>query len=92
MSSSPSTTLPIVRGAWRLLKESIDVLLEVTPTHIAPREVRAALRGVWALELVGSAEARKALEAFAKGEAGLTLTDESAASLRRLAKPVGPRP
>ena len=37
------TTLFIVHGAWRLLRESVDVLLEATPKHIALDDVRRAI-------------------------------------------------
>ena len=38
--------LLILRGSWRLLRESVDVLLEAAPTHIAPAAVREALTKV----------------------------------------------
>jgi len=37
------TTLFIVHGAWRLLRESVDVLLEATPKHIALDDVRRTI-------------------------------------------------
>lgn len=37
------TTLFIVHGAWRLLRESVDVLLEATPKHIVLDDVRRAI-------------------------------------------------
>lgn len=40
------TTLLIVRGAWTLVRESIDVLLEATPAHISCDDVRAALQAI----------------------------------------------
>ena len=40
------TTLLIVRGAWALVRESIDVLLEATPAHISCDDVRAALQAI----------------------------------------------
>lgn len=46
------TTALIVRGAWSLVRESVDVLLESTPSHIALNEVRAALEGIPAVESV----------------------------------------
>jgi cobalt-zinc-cadmium efflux system protein len=39
-------TLLIVRGAWRLVRESVDVLLEATPAHIALGAVRRELEEV----------------------------------------------
>lgn len=42
-------TVLIVRGAWRLVREAVDVLLESTPAHIdaaAVREAMAAVPGV----------------------------------------------
>ena len=38
--------LLILWGSWRLLRESVDVLLEATPTGIDPRQVRAAMAAV----------------------------------------------
>jgi cobalt-zinc-cadmium efflux system protein len=40
------TTLFIVHGAWRLLRESVDVLLEATPKHIALDDVRRAISAI----------------------------------------------
>ena len=40
------TTLFIVHGAWRLLRESVDVLLEATPKHIVLDDVRATIAGI----------------------------------------------
>ena len=40
------TTALIVRGAWTLVRESVDVLLESTPSHISLTEVRATLEGI----------------------------------------------
>jgi cobalt-zinc-cadmium efflux system protein len=45
-------TALIVRGAWRLVRESVDVLLESTPSHIALGDVRAALEGIPGVESV----------------------------------------
>lgn len=39
-------TLLIVRSAWRLIRESVDVLLEATPSHISLGSVRARLQSV----------------------------------------------
>jgi cobalt-zinc-cadmium efflux system protein len=46
------TTALIVRGAWRLVRESVDVLLESTPSHIALGNVRATLEGIPGVESV----------------------------------------
>jgi cobalt-zinc-cadmium efflux system protein len=46
------TTALIMRGAWTLVREAVDVLLESTPSHIALGEVRAALEGIPGVELV----------------------------------------
>jgi cobalt-zinc-cadmium efflux system protein len=40
------TTLFIVNGAWRLLRESVDVLLEAAPKHIPLDEVRRVIAGI----------------------------------------------
>jgi cobalt-zinc-cadmium efflux system protein len=46
------TTALIVRGAWTLVREAVDVLLESTPAHIALGDVRAALEGIPGVESV----------------------------------------
>lgn len=46
------TTALIVRGAWALVRESVDVLLESTPSHIALGDVRAVLEGIPGVESV----------------------------------------
>ena len=40
----------ILFGSWRLVKESVDVLLEATPTHIDLRAVRAAIARIEGVE------------------------------------------
>lgn len=44
--ASVVTTVFIVHGAWRLLRESVDVLLEAAPKHIALDEVRKCIAGI----------------------------------------------
>jgi len=46
------TSALIVRGAWRLVTESVDVLLEATPSHITLNQVRATLEGIPGVESV----------------------------------------
>jgi cobalt-zinc-cadmium efflux system protein len=46
------TTLLIVRSAWRLVRESVDVLLESAPAHISPGAVRAQLTAIPGIESV----------------------------------------
>jgi cobalt-zinc-cadmium efflux system protein len=46
------TTALIVRGAWTLVRESVDVLLESTPSHISLSEVRGKLEGIPGIESV----------------------------------------
>jgi cobalt-zinc-cadmium efflux system protein len=46
------TTALIVRGAWQLVRESVDVLLESTPSHIGLNDVRAGLQGIPGVESV----------------------------------------
>ncbi len=46
------TTALIIRGAWTLVRDSVDVLLESTPAHIAIGEVRATLEGISGVESV----------------------------------------
>jgi len=45
-------TLLIVRGAWRLVRESVDVLLESTPAHIAVGAVRKQLEAIPGIESI----------------------------------------
>jgi cobalt-zinc-cadmium efflux system protein len=40
------TTVLIVLGAWRLVRESVNVLLEASPSHIAPDVVRTTLESI----------------------------------------------
>ena len=42
----------VLRGAWRLVRESIDVLLEATPAHIPIDAVRAQLEAIPGIESV----------------------------------------
>ncbi|HVE78672.1 MAG TPA: cation diffusion facilitator family transporter [Gemmatimonadaceae bacterium] len=44
------TTALIVRGAWRLVAEAVDVLLEATPSHISAGAVRAQLQAIPGVE------------------------------------------
>ena len=46
------TTALIVRGAWSLVRESVDVLLEATPKHIQLDAVRATIEGIQGVESV----------------------------------------
>ncbi|MGH7718899.1 MAG: cation diffusion facilitator family transporter, partial [Gemmatimonadaceae bacterium] len=45
-------TLIVVRSAWRLVRESVDVLLESTPSHISTGAVRAQLEAIPGVESV----------------------------------------
>jgi cobalt-zinc-cadmium efflux system protein len=51
LASILSTTL-IVRGAWSLLRESVDVLLEGAPAHIPLDGVRARLEAIPGVESI----------------------------------------
>jgi cobalt-zinc-cadmium efflux system protein len=42
----------VLRGAWRLVRESVDVLLEATPAHIPIDAVRAQLEAIPGIESV----------------------------------------
>jgi cobalt-zinc-cadmium efflux system protein len=46
------TTVLIVRGAWALVREAVDVLMEASPEHIAIDDVRRALEGIDGVESV----------------------------------------
>ncbi|HJU74230.1 MAG TPA: cation diffusion facilitator family transporter [Gemmatimonadaceae bacterium] len=43
-------TLLVVRSAWRLVRESVDVLLEATPAHISLGAVRSQLEAIPGIE------------------------------------------
>ncbi len=45
-------TVLIGRGAWRLVRESVDILLEATPSHISAGAVRAQLAEIPGIESV----------------------------------------
>ncbi len=51
-AASLLSTALIVRGAWRLVSESVDVLLEASPRHITLSEVRARLEAIPNVESV----------------------------------------
>ncbi len=46
------TTVLIMRGAWRLVRESVDILLESTPSHIPLQAVRAQLEAIPGIQSV----------------------------------------
>lgn len=46
------TTVLIMRGAWRLVRESVDILLESTPAHIPMPAVRGQLEAIPGIESV----------------------------------------
>jgi len=46
------TTILIIVGAWRLVRESVDVLLEGAPAHIALDKVRERLESIPELESI----------------------------------------
>jgi cobalt-zinc-cadmium efflux system protein len=50
--ASVFVTLLILRSAWRLVRESVDVLLESTPAHISLGAVRAQLEAIPGVESV----------------------------------------
>jgi cobalt-zinc-cadmium efflux system protein len=50
--ASLATTLLIIAGAWRLVRESVDVLLEAAPSHIPLDSVRARLESIDGVESV----------------------------------------
>jgi cobalt-zinc-cadmium efflux system protein len=50
--ASMVVTLLVVRSAWRLVRESVDVLLEATPSHISLGRVREGLQAIGGIESV----------------------------------------
>ena len=50
--ASVFVTVLILRSAWRLVRESVDVLLESTPAHISLAAVRAQLEAIPGVESV----------------------------------------
>lgn len=45
-------TVLIMRGSWRLVRESVDILLESTPAHISTGSVRTQLTAIPGIESV----------------------------------------
>ncbi|MFL5582972.1 MAG: cation diffusion facilitator family transporter [Gemmatimonadaceae bacterium] len=50
--ASVLVTLFVVRGSWRLVRESVDILLESTPAHIPLGAVRQQLEAIPGIESV----------------------------------------
>ena len=50
--ASVLTTILIMRGAWQLVRESVDILLESTPAHIPLPAVRGQLEAIPGIESV----------------------------------------
>jgi len=50
--ASVLTTVVIMRGAWQLVRESVDILLESTPAHIPMPAVRGQLEAIPGIESV----------------------------------------
>ncbi|MFN2636059.1 MAG: cation diffusion facilitator family transporter [Gemmatimonadaceae bacterium] len=50
--ASMLTTVLIMRGAWKLVRESVDILLESTPAHIPLDAVRGQLEAIPGIESV----------------------------------------
>jgi cobalt-zinc-cadmium efflux system protein len=50
--ASLAMSVLVLRGAWRLVRESVDVLLESSPAHIAPDAVRRQLEAIPGIESV----------------------------------------
>jgi cobalt-zinc-cadmium efflux system protein len=50
--ASIAVTLLVIRSAWRLVRESVDVLLEATPSHISLGSVRSRLEELEGVESV----------------------------------------
>jgi hypothetical protein len=74
LASPPS--LEVKKRAQRLLSR-------LDPTELPPEEL-IALRGVQALEYIGTQEARRLLERLARGDGGERLMDEAGQALARL--------
>jgi cobalt-zinc-cadmium efflux system protein len=45
-------TVLIVRGSWRLVRESVDILLESTPAHLSTGAIRSQLSAIPGIESV----------------------------------------
>lgn len=50
--ASVLVTVIVVRGAWMLVRESVDILLESTPAHISVGAVRAQIAAIPGIESV----------------------------------------
>src|SRR5262249_51619630 len=68
------------------VKQRVKRIVDRWPTATAayPAEEARELRAVWALELAGTAEAKKLLEAWATARVGNRLCEEANAAVRRL--------
>jgi hypothetical protein len=73
------------------MRERVEQLLTALRT-VPSGPVLRALRAIEALERIGTQEARRVLEAMAKGAHDARLTQEAEASLERLAKRPAPAP
>jgi hypothetical protein len=70
----------------RRVEQLLGKLASVKPHETTTASERRALRAVVLLEQIGNPEARRLLEALARGAKGARLTKEAKASLERLAK------
>jgi hypothetical protein len=70
----------------------LKALLEQVPSSFLSQEDLRWVRALEVLEAISTAEARAALETFAKGAPGTYVTEEAKASLERLARRRATRP
>jgi hypothetical protein len=73
-------------------RRRLEQLLEKLDAPVPPVETLRALRAVEVLVHFGSAEARRVVQELARGAAGAALTEEAAATVRRMARAEEIRP
>jgi hypothetical protein len=65
-------------------RRQLEALITEHKNQLPTPELLRGLRGIEALEMMGTVEARKVLEALSRGAPAARLTQEAAASLARL--------
>jgi hypothetical protein len=82
----PAARRAVGGGASLEVRQRLEPILKKLRVRAVRGEPLAALRGVEVLERVGTAEARRVLEALAGGAAGSRLTEAARDSLKRSAR------
>jgi hypothetical protein len=89
--AEPALRKAAASGPSLEVRRRVEGLLEELNRHVLTGDERRSLRAVEVLERVGTAEARRVLEALARGTPDARLTREAKAALTRLERPAPPR-